>query len=176
RSLVKCCVPVGPRGQAEFLGELCATPIVTSVQIICGTDVLFTVDGVTSASVGTDTSPHNLVATDDFVYAEPTTAANAQPVIAATAGLTFNGLVATFSDLDPNGVVGNFTAVIDWGDGHISPGVISANANGGFNINGSNTYAAGGRVPVTIDIADVLGSKLTLNNTAAATAPGQVLH
>jgi len=176
RSLGKFFVPVGTQGQAEFLGVLFATPIVTSVQITCGTDVLFTFDGVTSASVGTDTSPHNLVATDDFVYAEPTTAVNAQPVIAATAGLTFNGLVATFSDLDPNGVAGNFTAPIDWGDGHISPGAISANANGGFNVNGSNTYAAGGRFPVTVDIADFLGSKLTINNTAAVTGTGQVLN
>src|SRR5436190_10138772 len=78
RSLGKFFVAVGTQGQAEFLGELFSAPVVTSVQITCGTDVLFTFDGVTTATGGTDTSPHNLVVTDDFVYAEPTAAANAQ--------------------------------------------------------------------------------------------------
>jgi hypothetical protein len=109
-------------------------------------------------------------------YAEPTAATNAQPAIAATAGLTFNGLVATFSDLDPNGIAGNFTATIDWGDGHISPGAVTSNANGGFNISGSNTYAGGGNFPVTVDIADFLGSKLTVNNSAVVSGTGQVLN
>jgi hypothetical protein len=107
---------------------------------------------------------------------EPTTAVNAQPSIAATAGSTFNGLVATVSDFDPNGVAGNFTATIDWGDGHTSPGTISSNANGGFNVNGGNTYAGGGKFPVTVDIADFLGSKLIINNTAVVSGTGQVLN
>jgi hypothetical protein len=117
-----------------------------------------------------------MVVTDDFVYAEPTAATNAQPAITATAGLTFNGLVATFSDLDPNGVAGNFTATIDWGDGHISPGVITPNANGGFNISGSNTYAGGGNFPVKVEIADFLGSSLSITNVAAVSGTGQVLN
>jgi len=178
RSLGKFSVPVGTQGQAEFLGVLFSTPIVTSVQIVCGTDAIFTFDGVTTTGSTTDNfnTGHNLVATDDFAYAEPTAAVNAQPVITATAGLTFNGLVATFSDFDPSGVAGNFTATIDWGDGHISQGAISSNANGGFNINGSNTYAAGGRFPVTVDIADFLGSSLSITNVATVSGTGQVLN
>ena len=178
RSLGKFFVPVGTQGQAEFLGELFATPIVTSVQIVCGTEAIFTFDGVTTAGTTTDNTGtgHNLVVTDDFAYAEPTAATNAQPSITATAGLPFNGLVATFSDLDPNGVAGNFTATIDWGDGHIGPGVVSANANGGFNISGSNTYAGGGKFPVTVDIADFLGSSLSITNVAAVSGTGQILN
>jgi hypothetical protein len=177
RSLGKFFVPPGTQaGQAEFFGVLFATPIVTSVQIVCGTDAIFAFDGVLNSATTTDGNGHNLVVTDDFAYAEPTAAANTQPGIAATAGLTFNGLVATFSDLDPNGVAGNFTATIDWGDGHITPGVISSNANGGFNVNGNNTYAGGGKFPVTVDIADFLGSKLTLNNTALVSGTGQVVN
>ena len=176
RSLGKFFVPTGTQGQAEFLGELFATPIVTSVQIVCGTDAIFAFDGVNNSATTTDGNGHNLVVTDDFVYAEPTAATNAQPTITPTAGLTFNGLVATFSDLDPNGVAGNFTATIDWGDGHISPGVITSNANGGFNISGANTYAGGGNFPVTVEIADFLGSKLTVNNSAVVSGTGQVVN
>ncbi len=178
RSLGKFFVPVGTQGQAEFLGVLFSTPIVTNVQIVCGTDTLFTFDGVTATGTTTDNPAggHNLVVTDDFVYAEPTAAANAQPAIAATAGSIFNGLVATFSDLDPSGVAGNFTATIDWGDGHTSPGAIASNANGGFNVSGSNTYAAGGNFPVTVKIADFLGSSLSIINVAPVAGTGQVLN
>jgi hypothetical protein len=178
RSLGKFFAPVGTAGQAEFLGVLFATPIVTSVQIVCGTDALFTFDGVHFTGTTTDNpgTNHNLVVTDDFVYAEPVPAVNAQPAIAATAGVAFNGLVATFSDLDPSGVAGNFTATIDWGDGHTSPGAITSNANGGFNISGANTYAAGGNFPVTVNIADFLGSELSILNVATVAGTGQVLN
>jgi len=176
RSLGKFFAPVGTQGQAEFLGVLFATPIVTSVQIICGTDTLFVFDGVNITGTTTDNANHNLVVTDDFAYAEPTAAVNAQPVLTATAGATFNGLVATFSDLDPNGVAANFTATIDWGDGHISPGAISSNANGGFNVSGSNTYAGGGNFTVKVEIVDFLGSSLSITNFAAVSGTGQVLN
>jgi hypothetical protein len=176
RSLGKFFVPIGNQGQPEFLGELFSAPVVTSVQITCGTDVLFTFDGNTTASGGTDTSPHNLVVTDDFVYAEPTTATNAQPSIAATAGVSFTGVVARFSDLDANGVAKNFTAGIDWGDGFTAPGIIAADGNGGFGVSGSHTYTAGGNFPVTVDIADFEGSKLTIQNPAVVSGTGQILN
>jgi hypothetical protein len=178
RSLGKFFVPFGTQGQAEFLGVLFANPIVTSVQITCGTDVLFSFDGTTFSSNSINNPPggHNLVVTDDFVYAEPAVATNAQPAIAATAGSPFNGLVATFSDLDPNGNARNFTATIDWGDGHFSPGTIAANPSGGFNVNGANSYSAGGTLPVTVKIADLEGEALTIQNTAAVTGAGQLLN
>jgi hypothetical protein len=178
RSLGKFSVPAGTQGQAEFLGELFSAAVVTSVQITCGTEAIFTFDGatVTGSTIDNIATGHNLVVTDDFAYAEPTTAVNAQPGIAATAGSAFNGLVAQFSDLDPAGVVKNFTATIDWGDGHISPGVITANANGGFDVSGTHSYGAGGNFHVTVDIADFGGSNLTINNIAVVAGTGQVLN
>jgi len=179
RSLGLYYAPVGSAaGQASFLGVLFSAPIVTSVRIICGTDAIFTFDGLTTTGTTTDNTGtgHNLVVTDDFAYAEPTAASNAQPGIAATAGLTFNGLVAIFSDLDPNGNAKNFTATINWGDGHFSPGTITANASGGFNVNGANTYAGGGNYPVTIDVADLQGSSLAIKNLGVVAGTGQVLN
>jgi hypothetical protein len=178
RSLGKSFVQAGAQGQAEFLGVLFSSPVVTSVQIICGTDAIFTFNGSTFAGSTTDdpNNGHNLVATDDFAYAEPTTATNAQPALAPTAGTTFTGLVARFSDLDPNGNAKNFTASIDWGDGHVSPGTIKANASGGFNVTGSNTYTGGGSFPVTVAIADFKGSALTITNLADVSGTGQVLN
>ena len=40
---------------------------------------------------------------------------------AATTGVPFNGVVATFSDADPNGTASDYTATIVWGDGHVRP-------------------------------------------------------
>jgi hypothetical protein len=178
RSLGKFFAPVGAAGQAEFLGVLFSNPIVTSIEITCGTDVLFSFDGITVSSSSADNPPtHNLVVTDDFVYAEPTTATNAQPHIAVAAGSALNDVVvATFSDLDPSGDARNFTATIDWGDGHFSPGTIMANTSGGFDVRGSNTFAGAGTFPITVAIADLEGAELTIRNTAVAAGPGVVLN
>lgn len=178
RSLGKFFVPVGTQGQAEFLGVLFSNPVVTSVTITCGTDVLFSFNGTTFSDGSVDNPPtHNLVVTDDFVYPEPTTAINAQPNISATAGTPLNNaLVATFQDSDAGGTASNFTATIRWGDGHFTGGVISANANGGFDVRGSNTYLEGGKFPVTIDIADFEGAELTIHNVANVAGPGVVLN
>jgi len=177
RSLGKFSVPASAtQGTNEFLGELFDKPIVTSVQITLGTEAIFTYDGVTITGTSTDTSPHNLVVTDDFVYAEPTAAANAQPSIAAVAGTLFNGAVAIFSDFDPSAAVKNFTATIDWGDGFTSAGVLSANLSGGFVVSGSHTYLAGGTFPVTVAIADLGGSELMIVNPATVSGTGQVVN
>ena len=46
----------------------------------------------------------------------------------ATTGAPFSGTVAYFSDANPNGQAGDFTASIDWGDGTVTAGTITAAA------------------------------------------------
>jgi hypothetical protein len=60
--------------------------------------------------------------------------------IQATAGQPFSGAVATFTDVIPGAVLGDFTATIDWGDGTTSAGTITANADGSFTVSGTHTY------------------------------------
>ena len=94
-------MPVGARGQAEFLGELFHSPIVTRVTLTLGTDVLFSFDGVHFHSGTQPDDPangHNLAVTDDFVFAEPVATTASQPAVAATENTAFNGPVGTFSD------------------------------------------------------------------------------
>src|SRR5262249_29971659 len=100
---------------------------------------------------------HNLVVTDDFVFAEPVPLANS-----ITTGRQFSGQVATFSDLDPNGVVTDYTATINWGDGHQSVGTITPDGHGGFAVSGSNTFAHAGQFEATINVQDFGGSILLL--------------
>jgi uncharacterized repeat protein (TIGR01451 family) len=78
-------------------------------------------------------------------------------------GVPFSAVVASFSDDDPAGTATDYTATIDWGDGHSSAGTIS----GGFDVNGSHTYTAGGSYAATVTIQDVGGSSDVAHTTIA---------
>jgi hypothetical protein len=169
-SLGKFFVTPGPVSSPEFLGVLFNNPVVTRVTITLGTDVLFFFDGTTFHSSSTDNpgAGHNLAVTDDFAYAEPMPLPPPPPprMISPKAGVAFTGVVATFFDSDPKGNAKDFTATISWGDGHQSPGAITVNPSGGFNVSGTNTYAHPGVFHITVAIADFGGSGLTLPATA----------
>jgi hypothetical protein len=189
-------VPVGTQGQPEFAGELFNNPIVTNVVLTLGTDVLFKFDGTTFGAGGVVDNPiqgHNLVVADDFDYAEPVPIANGfpitsgsggtsngAPILTTTAGTAFSGVVASFSDADPMGNAKDYTATINWGDGHLTNGSIVANGSGGFDVSGTNTYARAGQFPINVDIADFGGGPgasgsaptLAVNNTAQVNQAG----
>ncbi len=95
--------------------------------------------------------------------------------VAATEGMAFAGLVATFTDADPYGTAGEYTATITWGDGQSSVGTVTADPSvaGQFDVTGSNTYADEGVFPVTVLITD--GSSATAVGLAiVADAPLKV--
>ena len=62
--------------------------------------------------------------------------------VSATVGQSFSGVVATFTDTNGSLGTGDFTAIINWGDGTTSAGTIVANPNGGFEVTGTHTYSA----------------------------------
>jgi hypothetical protein len=195
QSLGTFVVPVGTQGQAEFLGVLFNNPIVTRATLTLGTDTLFSFNGTTFSSSSSDNPPsHNLVVTDDFVYPEPVSSVdgvpilpgptgtlNAQPKASAMVGAAFSGVVATFSDTD-SATASQFTATINWGDGHISDGTVQANALGGFDVVGTNTFRSAGLIPTGVQIKDFGGAPdlsvaeviqvvAANTNTALAVAP-----
>jgi hypothetical protein len=167
-SLGKFFVTPGTQGEAEFLGELFAQPIVTDITITLGTDAIFSFDGSTVTSGGADdpTHGHNLAVTDDFAYPEPV-AAPPQSPIAANVNSLFQGTVAAFSDGDSTATPSNFTSTIDWGDGTTSAGTISVRAGGGFNVDGSHTYFGAGTLPISVHVQDFGGHDVTVTNTAS---------
>ncbi|HEV3080235.1 MAG TPA: FG-GAP-like repeat-containing protein, partial [Gemmataceae bacterium] len=91
--------------------------------------------------------------------------------INATAGSPYTGIVASFMDPNPAGAVGDYAATIFWGNGHISPGSITANAAGGFDVSGTNTYSDGGKSPVLVWIQDAGGASATVASTAIIVEP-----
>jgi uncharacterized delta-60 repeat protein len=93
--------------------------------------------------------------------------------VSPTAGAPFTGIVASFTDADPASNVSQYTATITWGDGNTSAGTIAANSSGGFNVTGTNTYAAAGTYTITVQISDVGGATATATSTANVTNLGQ---
>jgi uncharacterized protein (TIGR03118 family) len=97
--------------------------------------------------------------------------------VAAPVGTAFTGLVASFTDADPAAKPADFTATINWGDGHTSAGTIAAGANGGFTVSGTNTFAKKGTFAISVVITDTNttndpgGSTATASSTATAAPP-----
>lgn len=89
---------------------------------------------------------------------------------------TYAGVVASFVDANPFSTAAEFTATIDWGDlTPPTPGVVTANATGGFDVNGTHIYTATGPFTVTTTVNDIDGSIATASCTfliGAATAGG----
>jgi phospholipase C len=86
--------------------------------------------------------------------------------VTPTVGQAFTGVIAAFRDPGSDGTVNDYSATITWGDGQSATGNIQADGKGGFNVVGSNTYAATGNYTVTVAIADAGGSTASVDSTA----------
>jgi fibronectin-binding autotransporter adhesin len=84
------------------------------------------------------------------------------------AGAPFNGVVASFTNADPFGGPGSYTAQITWGDGHISAGAIADTGGGTFTVSGANTFATAGNFTVHVQISHNLGYTTTAMTTGTA--------
>jgi hypothetical protein len=90
--------------------------------------------------------------------------------LSATEGTPLaNITLATFTDPDPAAIAGEFTTVIDWGDGSpLSAGTVSGSAGGPFTVTGSHTYADERTTayPITAQVTDAGGSQGTASLSA----------
>jgi N-acetylneuraminic acid mutarotase len=82
----------------------------------------------------------------------------------------FTGVVATFLDDNGLAVAGDFTATINWGDSQTSPGVITSDGNGGFDVSGANVYSDAGTYGITVAIQDIGGKLATATSNAIVSA------
>jgi hypothetical protein len=117
----------------------------------------------------TITTSQGATSLDGFVTVADNDVLAAQPglTIEATEGSAFSGVVARFTDSDLLSPAGDFTAMIEWGDGTSSPGTL-AGANGSFTVSGTHSYAIAGKLPVHVTLRDDAG-------TATAVASGSAL-
>jgi hypothetical protein len=111
-------------------------------------------DGGTSATSGAD----------QFTFVAPYTLTPSTPSFSATHGTPWSGVAATFTSSDTGATAGQFTAVIDWGDGTFSVATIAWNGTG-FNVSGGHTYASAGSFTVKIQITDSNGDSVTTSGS-----------
>jgi hypothetical protein len=88
----------------------------------------------------------------------------AQAAVSASAstGVMFSGRVATFSDGNSDGVAGDNTATITWGDGAASAGTVDAVSGENYEVTGSHLYAATGSRSVGVTVVNG-GQTFTMN-------------
>jgi hypothetical protein len=96
----------------------------------------------------------------------------ARKAVTASAGRTFTGVVASIADTAMPVAAGDYQASIAWGDGHTSAGVVTANASGGFDVTGSNTYSQAGTYAVRVTVRDREGSVAVANSSAMVAGVG----
>ncbi|HVC93403.1 MAG TPA: ELWxxDGT repeat protein [Pirellulales bacterium] len=87
--------------------------------------------------------------------------------VSATAGATFSGHVATFTDANPLATADDFTASITWGDGQSSAGTVVAAVGGGYVVTGTHLYAeVANGLAVNVSILDVGGAAASAQDVA----------
>jgi len=90
--------------------------------------------------------------------------------VAPSAGQSFTAVLSTFTDADPQGTLGppsDYFAVINWGDGTTSQGVIAydgAPKDATFSVSGTHAYAQPGTYEYTVTVYDVGGSVTITSN------------
>jgi hypothetical protein len=135
-----------------------------------GTHSYATQGSFTVTTTITDANDSTVVAKSSAQVADAPISATAT-TITATAGSSFTGVVATFTDGNPNATAAQFSATINWNDGTTSAGSISATSKG-FSVTGTHTYAAKGTYPVLVAIRDAGSSTANASSSAqVADAP-----
>lgn len=96
---------------------------------------------------------------DADLTVNPPQATGTGMTLSTTAAQLFSGSVATFTGVALNSL-SQYSATIDWGDGQVSSGTITANNSGGIDVSGSNRYAASGTYTVTVNLSPYPGGFL----------------
>lgn len=85
--------------------------------------------------------------------------------IAVTTDSSFTTNVATFTDSSlPPGDAFDLSALINWGDGSASDGIVTTNAANQYVVVGTHTYPDDGVYPVAVEVEDIDGNHSTLSN------------
>jgi hypothetical protein len=149
----------------------------TTLGTISGSGASFTVDGShTYANPGSDTVTVSVSDNGGTASASGTsTATIAARTLVGTmvltaaveaAALPAGTVVATFTDSIGSDTAGDFTAMIDWGDGNTTTGAV-VGSNGSFTVEGGHTYGDEGSDPAVVTLTHT-------SDSASANASGPV--
>jgi hypothetical protein len=97
--------------------------------------------------------------------------------VSATEGSTLSGVLATFTDANPDAAGNGFTATIDWGDKTtlINVGATQiTGANDTYTVPATHVYAEEGAYTLTLTVRDVDGVTATVHPIASVSDPAVV--
>ena len=89
--------------------------------------------------------------------------------IAVTEDSTFTARVATFTDSNPFGSIDEFSALIDWGDGTQSAGVITETEPGAYAVAGTHRYEDAGQYALITTVTSS-GGQVAITSPGATSA------
>lgn len=131
--------------------------------------------GYSSGTAGTDTvkastsNPAGTILSNDVqVTWDAAIAAQGGQSFTGTEPAAVSGMLATFTDPDPNAAAAEYSASVDWGDGSTTAGAVSGPGGGPFTVSGSHTYADEGSYPITVTITDTDNASNTATVTDSA--------
>ncbi|HEV2476533.1 MAG TPA: choice-of-anchor tandem repeat GloVer-containing protein [Candidatus Dormibacteraeota bacterium] len=104
----------------------------------------------------TDAAGQTATTTDSAAVADAGINASLPTSQTVQEGATWSGTLETFTDVNPGGVVSDYTATIDWLDGTQNTGTISG--TGPFNVGGSHTYKNAGNRSAIVTFTDAGGA------------------
>jgi hypothetical protein len=125
--------------------------------------------GIYEPEVSTSNGPSQTQFADSVFVADAVLQAGAPSPILSQEGSSFSGMVAAFTDQNTEALASAFTAAINWGDGTVSQGIVVADGNGAFAVDGSHTYEENGVYQPVITIQDSGGSELVEDGLAQVT-------
>ncbi|HEX4796685.1 MAG TPA: PKD domain-containing protein [Humisphaera sp.] len=118
---------------------------------------------------GSKLANYNVSITPGTLSVQATTLTAVGKSISGSEGTALSGvIVASFISNNPIATAGDFSATINWGDGHTSPGTVTL-AGGVFSVSGNNTYADNGSFTISISIKDNAGQGTASPTAQAAT-------
>jgi len=136
---------------------------------VTGTNTYATTGSFTAQVTIRDVGGSTATASSTVTVVYPATGNVINPV----EGQLFSGQVASFSDPQTTGQVGQYTATINWGDNTTATtGVITFTGGTDFTVAGSHTYAEEGPYPLTVTVTGPNGRTFLANGQAVvADAP-----
>jgi hypothetical protein len=82
-----------------------------------------------------------------------------------TEGVSAGSASFGFTDANPGATTADFSATIDWGDGHTSSGTLTGPTGGPFTLAGGHQYTEEGDYTVSVTVTDDGGSMATASDT-----------
>ena len=118
-----------------------------------------------------DDGGQTATATDSATIADAPLSNATAVAISGTEGAPLTAAVATFTDTNPDGTVGDFTAgtTINWGDGTAATSATITESGGVFTVSGTHTYTEEGSYTPIVTIVDDGGSTTTATSPDSAT-------